>query len=47
MIYCEIDPEEHILRHIMRNSEVFIDENAFENIVFEMAAIMSHSTSMC
>ena len=40
MTYCQLDPKERI-SNIIWNSKVFIQENAFKNIVCEMAAMLS------
>ena len=40
--YYQLDPEEHI-SVIFFNSQVFIEENALENVVCKMMAILSRS----
>ena len=39
--YCQLHPKEHILVKFIENSKVFIQENALENIVCKMSAILS------
>ena len=39
--YCLLDPEEQSSMIIIRNSYVFVQENAFETVVCEMASILS------
>ena len=39
MEYCLLDPKEQISVKFNRNSNIFIQENAFENVVCEMASI--------
>ena len=50
MIYCQLDPKEHIIKkYYLKFYKVFIPrkwENSFENIVYEIAAIF-FSSSMC
>ena len=44
--YFQFDPSEQTLMKsemFYRNSDIFIHENAFENVVCEMAAILSRS----
>ena len=36
-----IEPQEQLQWNYNQNTEIFIEENAFENIVCEMAAILS------
>ena len=43
LIYCKLDPWEQIQWNLNRNSYIFIQENAFENVVWKMAAILSRS----
>ena len=38
---CCLDPRNKLQWHLNRNSYIFIQENAFENVVWEMAAILS------
>ena len=39
--YCQLDPCEHISMKIYQNTAIFIEENARENVVCEMASILS------
>ena len=39
--YCQLDPWEHISMKINQNTAIFIEENAHENVVYEMASILS------
>ena len=39
--YCQLDPQEQISVNFDSNYEHFIDQNALENFVWEMAAILS------
>ena len=39
--YCQLNPQEQLQWNYNQNTEIFIEENAFENIVCEMAAILS------
>ena len=39
--YCQLGPKEHISIRFIWNSEVFTQENAFENIICKMVAILS------
>ena len=39
--YCELDPQEQVELNFNQNTQLFIHENASENIVCEMAAILS------
>ena len=41
MTYCQLDPRKIVEWNIIWNSKVFIQENAFENVVWKMAAILS------
>ena len=41
MTYCQLDPKEHISMKYYLKFKIFIQENARENIVCEMAAILS------
>ena len=41
MTYCQLDHKEHISIKYHLNSKVFIQENSFENILCEMATILS------
>ena len=38
--YCQLDPKEHISVNFDSKYELFIDQNALENVVWEMAAIL-------
>ena len=38
--YCQLDPKEHVSMKFIQNSKYFIQENALENVVCEMAAIL-------
>ena len=38
--YCQMNPKEQISVKLKKNSEFFIQENAFENVVCEMATIL-------
>ena len=38
---CQLDPKEYISEKCISNSKVFIQENALENVICEMAAILS------
>ena len=38
---CCVDPQEQTSMNLNRNSYIFIQENAFENVVWEMVAILS------
>ena len=40
VIYCHLEPKEHIPINIIWNSKSFIQENAFLDIACEKAAIM-------
>ena len=33
MVYCELDPKEHISIKFIWNLKVFIQENAFEDVI--------------
>ena len=39
--YCQLDPCEHFQWNLNHNATIFIDENARENVVCEMASILS------
>ena len=39
LTYNELDPKEQKSMKIYRNSNIFVQENAFENVVCEMAVI--------
>ena len=39
--YCQLDPCEHTSMKIYQNTAIFIEENARENVVCEMASILS------
>ena len=39
--YCQLDPCEHISVKIKKNATIFIEENVRENVVCEMASILS------
>ena len=39
--YCSLDPWEQIQCSFNRNSNIFVQENVFENVVYEMASILS------
>ena len=39
--YCQLDPCEHISVKSNQNTTIFIEENARENVVCEMAFILS------
>ena len=40
--YCRLDPKEHISQwNFIKNSKVFVQENALQHVVCEMAAILS------
>ena len=39
--YCKLDPWEHSQWNFNRNSNILIEENAFENDAWKMAAILS------
>ena len=39
--YCYLNTKEQTSVKLMRNSNIFIQENAFESVVWEMAAILS------
>ena len=39
--YCQLDPKEQTYENFNTNSYIFIHENAFENVLCEMAAILS------
>ena len=41
LTYCQLDPEEQIAVKFYQNTKLFIEKNAFENVVCEMAAIFS------
>ena len=41
MAYCQLDPKEYISIKYYLKFKVFIPENAFENVICEMAAILS------
>ena len=41
LTYCQLDPKEHISMNFIRNSNIFIQENMFENVVCQMVAILS------
>ena len=48
--YCQLDPKEHIsVIFFIQNSEIFIQENPFENVVCEMVAILPrpHGVKVC
>ena len=39
--YCQMDPCEHISMKFNQNTSIFIDKNARENVICEMACILS------
>ena len=39
--YCQLDPMNKLQWKFSKNTQLFIHENAYENIVCEMAAILS------
>ena len=39
--YCQLDPWDKLQRNFNQNSYIFIQESAFENVVWKMAAIFS------
>ena len=41
MTYCQLDSKEQTSVNFQSNTTIFIQENAFENAVHEMAAILS------
>ena len=41
LTYCQLDPGKKCQWNLSKNSKIFIQENAFENVVCEMAAILS------
>ena len=41
LIYCQLDPEEQTSVEIFVKNKDFVDENAFENVVWTMADILS------
>ena len=41
LVYCQLDPKNEFQRISNQNTKLFIHANAFENIVCEMAAILS------
>ena len=43
MEYCWLDPYEQIQWNPSQNSYIFIQENAFQNAIWKMAAILSWS----
>ena len=38
--YCQLDPSKKFQWNLDRNSYTFIQENAFEDVVWKMAAIL-------
>ena len=43
MTYCQLDPKENISMNYYLKFKVFIQQNAFENIIWEMADILFQS----
>ena len=41
MAYCQWDPQEQTSVKFNKNVNIFIQENAFQNVVCKMAAILS------
>ena len=43
--YCQLDPQEQTSVKLNGNSNIFIQENAFKNVVWTISAILSRSQS--
>ena len=41
LTYGQLDPREQMVMNINRNSNIFFDENAFENVICKMPEILS------
>ena len=44
--YCQLDPCEQIRWNFNQNTQLFIQENAYENIICEMMAILSRGDEL-